>query len=119
MLQSFFKKHGSPLHAKAVAFLEAADEHKLDWRLLPSIAMVETSGGKHGRPNNVFGWNSGLTGFKSVEAGIHYVASRFAISPIYRGRSARGILMEYNPARTNYPPKVIRFMLQLTTDPVK
>lgn len=118
-LKSFFKKHGSPLHAKAAAFLEAADEHKLDWRLLPGIAMVETSGGKHGRPNNVFGWNSGRTGFKSVEAGIQYVAGRFAHSPIYRGRTALGILTAYNPARQQYPPKVIRFMQQLTPEPVQ
>ena len=118
-LKSFFKKHGSPLNSQAVAFLEAADQHKLDWRLLPGIAMVETSGGKHGRPNNVFGWNSGRTAFKSVEAGIQYVAGRFAISPIYRGRTTSGILANYNPARKEYPPKVIRFMLQLTPDPVK
>ncbi len=119
MLKSFFKKHGSPLHSQAEAFLKAADEHKLDWRLLPGIAMVETSGGKHGRPNNVFGWNSGRTGFKSVEAGIQYVASRLATSPIYRGRSALGILPKYNPARANYPSTVIRFMLQLAPDAVQ
>jgi hypothetical protein len=118
-LKSFFKKHGSPLHAKAAAFLEAADQHKLDWRLLPGIAMVETSGGKHGRPKNVFGWNSGRTGFKSVEAGIQYVAGRFERSPIYRGRTALGILKAYNPARRQYPTKVIRFMQQLTPDPVQ
>ncbi len=118
-LKAFFSKHGSPLHTHAGAFLEAADEHKLDWRLLPAIAMVETSGGKHGRPNNVFGWNSGRTGFKTVEAGIQYVASRFALSPIYRGRTALGILTAYNPARQQYPPKVIRFMMQLTPAPVR
>ena len=81
--------------------------------------MVETSGGKHGRPNNVFGWNSGRTGFKTVEAGIQYVASRFALSPIYRGRTALGILAAYNPARQLYPPKVIHFMMQLTPEPVR
>lgn len=118
-LQSYFKKHGSPLHLNAAAFLQAADEHKLDWRLLPGIAMMETSGGKHGRPNNVFGWNSGRTAFKSVEAGIQFVASRFANSPIYRGRTALGILAAYNPARQQYPSKVIRFMNQLTSEPVK
>jgi len=118
-LKAFFSKHSSPLHTHAGAFLEAADEHKLDWRLLPAIAMVETSGGKDGRPNNVFGWNSGRTGFKTVEAGIQYVASRFALSPIYRGRTALGILTAYNPARQQYPPKVIRFMMQLTPAPVR
>jgi len=118
-LKSFFTKHGSSLHAHAGAFLQAADEHKLDWRLLPAIAMAETSGGKHGIPNNVFGWNSGRTRFKTVEAGIQYVASRFALSPIYRGRTALGILTAYNPARQQYPPQVIRFMRQLAPEPVR
>jgi hypothetical protein len=103
----------------ALVFLEKADEHKLDWRLLPAISMVETSGGKHGTPGNVFGWNSGRTRFPSVEAGIAYVARRFAESPIYAGRTALGILQKYNPARKSYPPKVTKYMLEISAEPVE
>lgn len=103
----------------AAIFIGKADQYGLDWRLLPSIAMVESSGGKHSRRNNVFGWNSGRTGFRTVAAGIDYVASRFAQSPMYRGRTSRGILAAYNPARQQYPHKVIRYMEMLETGQVK
>lgn len=118
-LRKFFLKHESPLEKLAVVFLNAADRYRLDWRLLPAIAMVETTGGKHGTPSNIFGWNSGKTRFRSVEAGILFVASRFAESPIYAGRTALGILRMYNPARKSYPPKVTGFMGELSPDPVR
>jgi hypothetical protein len=118
-LKTFFARQGSPLQAMASVFIEKADRYGLDWRLLPGIAMVESSGGKHYRRNNIFGWNSGRTGFRTVAAGIDFVASRFVLSPIYRGRTSRGILAAYNPAPQKYPPKVIRFMEMMEASPVK
>jgi hypothetical protein len=118
-LRNFFLKYQSPLEKLAIVFVRAADQYKLDWRLLPAISMVETTGGKHGTPSNVFGWNSGRTRFKNVEAGILYVAGRFAESPIYAGRTALGILHMYNPAKKTYPPKVLNFMRELAPDPVR
>jgi hypothetical protein len=118
-LRNFFLLYESRLAKHALMFVKTADDHKLDWRLLPGIAMVETSGGKHGTPNNVFGWNSGKTRFASVEAGILFVARRFTRSPIYAGRTAMGILEKYNPAMKAYPPKVTRFMMEMSTAPVE
>lgn len=118
-VRSFFSRYKSPLENLAIVFVRTADEHRLDWRLLPAISMVETSGGKHATLNNVFGWNSGRTRFASAEAGILFVASRFAHSSIYAGRTALGILDRYNPARQAYPPKVTRFMKELSSERVK
>ena len=118
-VRNFFLRYESPLEKLAIVFVRAADTHGLDWRLLPAISIVETTGGKHGTPSNVFGWNSGRTQFKSVEAGILFVAERFARSPIYAGRTALGILHVYNPARKAYPPKVTKFMLELAAHPVE
>ena len=118
-VRNFFLRYQSPLEKLAHVFVRASDSHKLDWRLLPALAMVETTGGLYGTPNNVFGWNSGRTRFASIEAGILYVASRFAVSPIYAGRTAIEILRRYNPARKAYPPKVTRYMLELSPEPVR
>lgn len=118
-LRNFFLRYRSPLENLAIVFVRTADEHRLDWRLLPAISMVETSGGKHGTPSNIFGWNSGKTRFASAEVGILFVASRFAQSPIYAGRTALGILRQYNPARTAYPPKVTHFMKELSAERVE
>jgi hypothetical protein len=84
--------------------------------LLPSISMVESSGGKYYSHGNVFGWNSGRARFRSISAGIHYVAAQFGNSSIYAGKDTHGILRMYNPARTAYPKKVIRFMEQVPVE---
>lgn len=99
-LREFFLKHNSPVHYLAGEFLEAADKNDLDWRLLPTIAVVESGGGRNHTNNNVFGWDSGRQGFPSVRAGIHTVASRLANSKLYKGKDLKGILRTYNRRKT-------------------
>lgn len=96
-LKQFFTERGCPLSEAAVDFLIAADQNHLDWRLLPSISMIESSGGKDFKNNNVFGWDSTRGNFPSVRAGIHFVASKLAKSKLYRGKSVDGKLQTYNP----------------------
>ncbi len=81
----------------AEVFLEAADAYELDWRLLPSLSFVETTGGKAARNNNWFGWDSGRTKFTSAAAGIHAVGYSLANAGAYRGKSLDGLLATYNP----------------------
>ena len=45
-LRSFFDKANCPAWKYSAVFLEAADTYDLDWRLLPSISYVESTGGK-------------------------------------------------------------------------
>ena len=56
-LRAFFKQGNCPAAELSPVFLEAADRYALDWRLLPSLSFVETSGGKAARNNNLFGWD--------------------------------------------------------------
>ncbi|MBM3766546.1 MAG: hypothetical protein FJW32_14250 [Acidobacteria bacterium] len=117
-VRNFFLSHKSPLAPKAELFVSVADRHGLDWRLLPSLSMVESSGGKAGKRNNVFGWNSGKAAFKTVDAGIEFVGRRLGTSKLYAG-STMDKLRRYNPARTLYPPKVVKFMRLISDDPVE
>lgn len=96
-LQQFFEARDCPLREAAADFLLAADRYALDWRLLPSISMIESSGGKLYKNNNVFGWDSPLQSFASVREGIHYVAAQLARSDRYKGKSLDGKLRTYNP----------------------
>jgi len=96
-LQKFFAERDCPLRAVAADFLLAADRYALDWRLLPSISMIESSGGKDYRNNNVFGWDTPLQSFASVREGIHYVAAQLARSDRYKNKSLDGKLRTYNP----------------------
>ena len=68
-LQKFFGDRDCPLRDSAKDFLIAADQNQLDWRLLPSISIIESSGGKDYTNNNVFGWGSAKEKFTSVRAG--------------------------------------------------
>jgi hypothetical protein len=95
-LEQYFAERGCPLQEAAVDFLIAADQNHLDWRLLPSISMIESSGGKDFKNNNVFGWDSNQS-FPSVRAGIHFVASKLSKSKLYRGKDLNGKLHVYNP----------------------
>jgi hypothetical protein len=96
-LAEFLRNAGSPLAPLAEDFLSASDRHGLDWRLLPSISMVESGGGRHFARNNVFGWGSGRLAFSSTRAGIHTVAARLASSKLYKGKELPSVLRTYNP----------------------
>lgn len=97
ILQEFFADRECPLSGSAAEFIVAADQNQLDWRLLPSISMIESSGGKACRNNNVFGWASGQQEFSSVQAGIHFVASKLANSRLYKDKNLEEKLFTYNP----------------------
>jgi hypothetical protein len=96
-LQKFFADRNCPLRTSAKDFLVAADQNQLDWRLLPSISFVESSGGKTYANNNVLGWASCKEKFSSVRAGIHYVAAQLGKSRRYKGKDTDNKLRLYNP----------------------
>jgi hypothetical protein len=95
-LRAFFAEGNCPAAALSPVFLDAADMYALDWRLLPSLSFVETTGGKAARNNNLFGWDSGRAAFSSAAAGIRAVASSLANSALYRNKDVDGILKTYN-----------------------
>src|SRR5262245_247437 len=85
-LRKFFHRGECPAEHLAPVFLEAADAYALDWRLLPSLSFVETTGGKAARNNNLFGWESGKAKFRSAAAAIHRVGYVLGNSDAYRGK---------------------------------
>jgi len=111
-LRKFFVKTECPAQAYAPAFLEAADVYELDWRLLPSISFIESTGGKAARNNNLFGWDSGRAQFASPVAGIHQVGYQLAHSDLYRHKSTDAILATYNP-NADYAAKVKSVMRRI------
>jgi hypothetical protein len=107
---NFFRSRRCPAAEYTDFFLEEADNHKLDWRLLPSLAFVETGGGRRVRcENNWFGWNSGQARFRMVEDAIHTVAVQLSESGLYRGKSLAAVLRTYNH-RPSYPSRIRKVM---------
>jgi hypothetical protein len=110
-IRDFFHRNDCPAKIYAFDFTAAADQHHLDWRLLPSISMVETTGGKVRRNNNMFGWDNGNVRFRSLREGIYHVAERLANASPYRDKDLDGILRAYNP-RPEYRQRVKTVMAQ-------
>jgi hypothetical protein len=112
-LKKFFTKLHCPVSDMADEFVQAADDNRLDWRLLPSISVIESGGGKAYRNNNIFGWNQGLQMFPTIRAGIHEVAFKLAKSPLYQNRDLLGKLRLYNPDES-YPGAVLTVMNRIS-----
>lgn len=111
-VKQFFVDQDCPAHLYAADFVAAADQYRLDWRLLPSLSFIESTGGKDARNNNIFGWDNCNRWFPSTRHGIYHVAGRLAESRIYRAKSIDQILRSYNP-RPQYARAVKRVMDQL------
>lgn len=121
-LRAFLAKLRCPVAYLAQDFVEAADDNGLDWRLLPSISIIESGGGKAARNNNIFGWNNGNQLFPTLRAGINQVAFKLGQSALYRDRDSAGKLRIYNPDE-NYVHTVMDVMNRISPianlDPVR
>ena len=113
LLKKFFQKSDCPAVLYTQAFLDAADQFDLDWRLLPSLSMIESTGGKAARHNNFFGWNSGNAEFDSPVAGIREVGYRLANSSLYKDKDLDELLATYN-SNEEYGNKVKSVMRRIS-----
>jgi hypothetical protein len=113
ILSQFFHKTECPVEKYSAVFLEAADNYALDWRLLPSLSFIETTGGKSAHNNNFFGWDSGRAQFPSPAAAIHAVAYRLKHSSLYKNKKLDKILAVYNPD-AEYGQKVKSVMRRIS-----
>ncbi len=111
-MRKFFLTLNCPLAPVAEIFVAEADSHNLDWRLLPSLAVIESGGGRVSRGNNIFGWNNGHASFATLGAAIHQVARTLADGSAYRNKSLLSLLRTYNPVQ-GYAEKVQLMMSQI------
>ena len=109
-LKAFFSKANCPAKHYVEVFLDAADRYALDWRLLPSLSFIESTGGKMAKHNNLFGW--GDARFSTPTAGIHAVGYRLANSILYKDKDLDGILSTYNE-NPDYPSRVKSVMRRI------
>lgn len=92
LIENYLKKYKSPLAAKAKIFVDKADQYQIDWRLLPAISVIESSGGvriPYGS-YNAWGWGiptgkgSGIT-FKSWDEAIETISKALKEKYIDKG----------------------------------
>jgi hypothetical protein len=112
-LKKYLSKLKCPVADLAEDFVHAADDNQIDWRLLPSISVIESGGGKAYRNNNIFGWANGNYPFASLRASINAVAFKLGKSSLYRNHNIEGKLHLYNPDQS-YAPSVMAVMNQIS-----
>ena len=101
-IDAYFGKYDLPLEGYGMKFVLEAEKNNLDWRLLPSIAMAESTGGKFGCHNNPFGWGSCKIKFESYDKAIEVVAWNLGgnnpnTARHYAGKTTSQIIDKYNP----------------------
>lgn len=86
-IQRMLNKYDSPLAKSTDAYIDACKKYQLDCYLLPSIAGLESTFGKHVWPNsyNPVGWGGGLIMFNSWEDGIDTVGRGLRENYVNRG----------------------------------
>lgn len=94
----------------AQILVQEADEHGLDYRLMPALAYVESSGGKFAHGNNTMGWANGKTSYSSPRAAIHTVAVGLSEGRSYRGKTLSAKMRAFNTVNRSYYDRVRSLM---------
>ena len=104
-IDAYFIKHDMPLAGTGLKMVQEADINDIDWRILPAIAVRESTGGKFDcqkAENNPFGWGSCKISFKSLDEAIEIVAMNLGGNNLntakhYDNKTTKQILNAYNP----------------------
>ncbi len=109
LIDDYFTAKKVPMAGYGKDLVEAADKYDIDWRLLPALAMRESTGGKFacgGKLSaewNPWGWNSCKgKGFSSMEESIEMLAKHISgnhekTARYYKDKGTKAILQTYNP----------------------
>ena len=118
-INAYFSMHSTPLAGHGTAFVRAADKCDMDWRLLPAIAMQESTGGKFMKNNNPFGWGSAEIPFSNFDEAIAMVGKNICgdnpnTAQWYATTSTQEKLYYYNgTVAPSYPAEVMWIMEQI------
>jgi len=104
-IDAYFAERDMPLKGLGTKMAIEAQNNEIDWRLLPAIAVRESTGGKNtcGKvKHNPFGWGSCKIGFDSLEEVIETVAKNLGGNNLntakhYDNKTIKQILRAYNP----------------------
>ena len=123
-IDTYFREHDAPLEGHGMKFVLEAEKNDIDYRLLPAIAMRESTGGKQACKkvtNSVFGWGSCKINFKSIDESIEIVALNLGgnnpnTDQHYEDKTIVQILKKYNSVIHGYSKQVIRIMKDIQDD---
>ena len=103
-LKAFFRKYNSPLYDKADYIVKISDKYHFDYRLIPAIAMQESTLCKFIPDNSYNCWGYGIYGdtvtrFSSYEEAIDTVGQGIKTNYLDKGLlTASEIMRKYTPS---------------------
>lgn len=106
-LKAFFRKHNSPLYDYAEVIVRESDKNGFDYRLLPAIAMQESTLCRSIPANSYNCWGWGVYGdqvirFSSYDEAIRTVAEGIKADYLDKGLiTATKIMERYTPSSPN------------------
>jgi hypothetical protein len=118
-LKYFFRRYDSVLYDKAEFIVKMADQYKLDYRLIPAIAMQESGLCKHiyEGSHNCWGWGiygDRVTRFDSYEEAIETISRGLKKNYIDKGLTTpEDIMRKYTPPSTGSWAFGVNFFLKL------
>jgi len=118
-LKSFFRKHNSPLYQYADLIVQVSDKYHFDYRLLPAIAMQESTLCKFipESSHNCWGWGiygNTITRFDSYEEAIETVAKGIKKNYLDKGLiTASKIMQKYTPSSSGSWAAGVNYVLRM------
>jgi hypothetical protein len=117
-LKFFFRKYESVLYDKSEYIVKMADQYKLDYRLIPAIAMQESGLCKHIYENSYNCWGWGIYGdkvtrFGSYEEAIETISRGLKLYYVDKGLTTpEAIMRKYTPPSTGSWAFGVNFFLK-------
>ncbi len=104
-IDAYFHDRNMPLEGFGEKMAQVAYDNDIDWRLIPAIAVRESTGGKYACKsvtNSFLGFGSCKINFKSADSAIEIVGRNLGgnnprTAQHYANKSTKGILEAYNP----------------------
>lgn len=125
-IDAYFSANGMPLAGYGMKMVTEAEKHGIDWRLIPAIAVRESTGGLHQCKSvsySPFGFGSCKISFKSYDDAITILATNLGgdnpnTAKAYKGKSLDGILYSYNQEDPGYNKGIKGTMYDIDHMPV-
>jgi hypothetical protein len=122
-IDAYFHDRKMPLEGYGPKMVAEAEKNGLDWRVLPAIAVRESTGGIHACKrvaHNFFGWGGCTIGFKSADEAIETVARNLGgnnpKTASYYDGDLKDVLETYNGlAVASYANDVMGIMDKMAT----
>lgn len=128
-IDAYFRERGMPLAGTGMKMVVEAEKNGIDWRLLPAIAVRESTGGKFACKKvtySFFGWGSCKINFDSPEEAIETVAHNLGGNNPktvnhYGDKNTKEILRAYNPPSIvpHYAEQVMEIMKAIGPEEVE